>query len=325
MIRVKKASIFLATATLIFAISSVIFAADVIYPLEATVFVNQIFTMSATPLSIDFGSIDPAPSEIITTGEIDLSLSCETNNNNAWELSVWLTSPLTSGTFTIPNENFKWQGISANATGTWNLGGEYLDTIPHTFYSAGNNELITPSPIELGLRLTVDIPLNQAAGTYATTLFVKMKDAETLEEIEISLDVSVEVSPVLIISVEPPGLDFGIVDPGTKTGSEDLTLECSANSNNPWNVRIHVVSELTSGIFTIPNENFYWQSREAEEGQPGHEEAAISAIPVIFYNCGPDEYITSSPVELLITFSIDVPPTQRAGTYITTLVMTITE
>jgi len=60
--------------------------------------------------------------------------------------------------------------------GTWYPGTGYLSTDPHTFYDSGFEEDVIGSPVELLLELDVDVPANQVAGTYITTLMVTMSE-----------------------------------------------------------------------------------------------------------------------------------------------------
>ena len=322
--RVKKIPIFLVAAVLMLSARIDIFAAEIPGVLETTVFVEQIFTVSAASLSIDFGSVDPEP-DTVTDMKV-LKFYCQTNNNNLWKVSIELTSPLSSEMlFTIPNENFLWRGESTGA-GRWPNGNEgHLDTTPITFYSSGNEEFVTPAPIEFTFQFEVNIPENQAAGTYSTTMVLTMKDISTSQEVETPpINVSVTVNPRLFITANPSSLDFGAIDPGQTTEAKRLAIACSANNNNPWSVSIHATSELTSETYTIPNENFQWSIVQTGGGLTGHGGAMITT-PYTFYRCSIDEYITSPSLIIYLDFKIKVPPKQPIGQYITTLVLTLTE
>jgi len=322
-IKLKNLYIFLLIIPiLIFSLNIEVFAVDLTQPLDATVFVEQVFTMSATPLSIDFGSVDPDPDS--STETKTLFISCDTNNNNRWEMSIGLTSPLTSTIFVIPNQNFHWEGESSNGSGRWNTGTGHLDIVPQIFYSSGNNEFVTSSPVEFILRLRVDIPQSQAAGTYSTTMFVKMKDTSTSQEVITPLNVTLKVIPKFTMSASPSSLEFGQISPGQATGAKKLSISCSTNNNNPWSVSIHATSELASGVYTIPNENFYWGEIETGYGETGYGRT-MTTTPYTFYRSSIDEYITSSPVGLYLSFNINIPPRQPPGKYMTTLVLTMTE
>lgn len=151
-----------------------------------------------------------------------------------------------------------------------------------------------------------------------------IEDALASQQLE-NMQATVGVNAVFSISASPPSLDFGSVDPGTTTSPKDLYVACSTNNNNPWSVSLSVLSELTSGTFTIPNEEFNWWGWTPGSGTWHAGTSYLSTTPFTFYEAGSGEYITSSPVELHLTFNIDVPPNQPAGTYTTTIVLTMSE
>lgn len=138
--------------------------------LDASVGVNPVFTISANPSILNFGNVDPGA----TTESKDLYVVCATNNNMPWSVSINITSELTSGTATIPNDNFNWWG--AAGSGVWNPGTGNLSAAPFTFYQAGSQDYITNPNVELHLMFNIDIPQNQAAGTYSTTLILTMTE-----------------------------------------------------------------------------------------------------------------------------------------------------
>lgn len=140
-----------------------------------------------------------------------------------------------------------------------------------------------------------------------------------------NLDASVGVNPVFTITVSPPTLNFGNVDPGTTTEAKDLYVSCVTNNNKPWSVSINIVSELTSGTITIPNDNFNWWGWASGSGTWNAGTGHMATSPFVFYQAGSNDYITSPNVELHLTFNVAIPQNQAAGTYSTTLVLTMTE
>lgn len=140
-----------------------------------------------------------------------------------------------------------------------------------------------------------------------------------------NLDASVGVNPVFTVTATPPTLNFGNVDPGITTAPRDLYVECKTNNNMPWSVSMKVTSEPTSGTFTIPNDNFNWWGWSTGSGQWNAGTGKMSTTPFTFYTAGPQDYITSPKVELHLTFNIAIPENQAAGTYSTTLILTMTE
>ena len=299
-------------------------AAQQIGNMTTSVTVNSVFEMSTSSLTLDFGQVDPGPDSVTEMREI--SVFCETNNNNAWETSISTLSPLTSGIFTIPNENFHWWGWASGGSGTWNAGNGYLETVSHVFYTAGSEDYIISPPLGLTLQFNVAIPAGQAAGVYTTVMAIKMKDTLTLQEEEAIIDVTVEVNSEFNMSASESSIDFATIDPGLTTEAKSLYVFCNTNNNKPWNVNIKLVSELTSGTFTIPNENFHWWGW-ASNGEGTWDAGAghLTTEPQTFYSAGLGEWITSSPVELTLQFNVDVPQNQVSGSYASTLVLTMTE
>lgn len=164
--------LFLLVSVFVFTCSiSDVFASQELSNLDASVGVNPVFTIIASPPTLNFGSVDPGT----TTAAKDLYVSCVTNNNKAWSVSMNITSELTSGTFIVPNENFNWWGWS-NGSGTWNAGTGRMSAAPFVFYQAGPSDYITSPNVELHLTFNVNIPQNQAAGTYSTTLILTMTE-----------------------------------------------------------------------------------------------------------------------------------------------------
>ncbi len=281
---------------------------------------KETFNMTVDPPTLAFDGVDPDPTEIVSSGYRDLFLDCETNDNKLWKLNIWVTSPLTCGIYTIPNENFKWNIPYTNGGGTPDVGNGYLVTRPQTFYNSTVSEGITSSPVEFTLRFYVDVPPNQVVGTYETTLILKMSDVTATKSVEITRDVSIVINPKFSLSVSPASLNFGSVDPGTTTGPLDFFITCATNNNMPWHVTMNVLSELTSGQYTIPNENFHWYN-----AQTGYGFGTMSITPFTIYEASQDEYVTSQPIQLHMQFNISVPQYQHVGQYTSTLVVTMTE
>jgi len=295
---------------------------QVIENTTATVSINSIFTMSVSQPSLNFGNVDPGPT---TTPTREFYLYCESNNNNLWQLSINLIAPLTSEGSTIPNQGFNWWGWTNNGSGTWDGGSGDLDTLPHTFYSAGGDEWLTSAPIQHTMQFNVDIPEGQAVGIYTATLIVKMRDTVTSQEVEEIIYVTLGVNPSFALAINPSSLDFPTTLPGITTGEKTLHLSCSTNNNTPWSLNMKVISELTSGAYTIPNEAFKWSGSSNGNGTfyagPGY----VSTEAFTFYDASLDEYVTSAPLELFLNFYVEVPQNQVAGSYTTTLVFTMTE
>lgn len=140
-----------------------------------------------------------------------------------------------------------------------------------------------------------------------------------------NMSTSVSVNSVFSMGVSPASLDFSSVDPGTTTAKKDIDVWCSTNGNVAWVLQISDTAELTSGAYTVPNENFHWWGWPSGRGTWYHGTGALSTTPFTFYECDLDEYITAAPVEVHLSFNIEVPATQAAGAYTSTLIITMIE
>jgi hypothetical protein len=142
---------------------------------------------------MNFGNIDQLPA---STAIKEFQLHVSNNHNNPWDITIKLLSPLTSGSYTIPNENFKYWGWGG--TGTWDLGPGHLETSPAgPFYTPLPSQLMIDYT-GLTLQFVVEnIPAGQAAGLYTTSILVTMEDRATGEKIEQSVYVSIGIDSSL--------------------------------------------------------------------------------------------------------------------------------
>lgn len=159
------------TTSIIINMRDSVTAQEVEKVIYVTVGVNPSFSISAHPSSLDFSTTDPGT----TTETKNLYIACSSNNGIQWHVDMNVIAELTSSTFTIPNSAFKWNG-STSGTGVFYPGTGYLSNTPFTFYEAGVGEYVTTSPVELFLNFYVEIPPNQIAGLYTTTLVLTMTE-----------------------------------------------------------------------------------------------------------------------------------------------------
>ena len=153
-------------------------------------------------------------------------------------------------------------------------------------------------------------------------LFCTFYSSNTYSE---NLTANVSVNPVFSFNVFPTSLDFTSADPGTTTGIKELTLWCSSNNNSAWSLQLSNLAELTSATFTIPNDNFNWWGWSEGSGAWHEGTTNLSTTPFTFYDCGLNEYITVNSVVIHLSFNVDIPGNQAAGSYSSTLVLTMTE
>jgi hypothetical protein len=152
---------------------------------------------------------------------------------------------------------------------------------------------------------------------YAPLLWASLDD--------VGLGATVGVNSIFTIEVSPSSLDFGTTDPSNTTPTRNVTVECNTNNNRLWFVQISNISELTSDIYTIPNTEFNWWGSSTGSGSWSPGTGTMSITPYTFYTAGSGEYITTSPVILNLSLNIDIPSSQPAGTYTTTITFTMSE
>ena len=136
----------------------------------AKVTVEQVFTLSVDRDAIDFYNMKPGESryDIPPTG---IRVTTKSNTGNPWYLKLRALEPLTSGRNTIPNENFKWYGWT-EGSGTWyGTGKDNLLATPVVAYASSLSEGLNAAPgVANVFKFKLDVPQNQAAGNYETTV-----------------------------------------------------------------------------------------------------------------------------------------------------------
>ena len=140
-----------------------------------------------------------------------------------------------------------------------------------------------------------------------------------------NMSATVGVNPVFGMTAFPLSLDFPLTDPGTTTEERQLTLWCSSNNGQPWSIQLSNLSELTSGSYTMPNDNFNWWGWSEGTGTWNVGTSNMSTTPFTFYDCSSDEYLTEADVVIHLSFNVDIPVNQMAGSYMSTLIITMIE
>jgi len=272
-------------------------------------------SFSARPTSLDFGSVEPDYG-LVASDEV--TLSCQSNNDNPWELYLQCFDPLSSGIYSMPIENIRWNTTTGDGSGSVTSEGA-LQTTQSTFYECSPSEWIMSHAISFNLSFTLDIPPNQAAGNYTTTVVVGMVDRYARDRELEYITLSIEILPKLTMEISKDTIEFGDLDPGDKTPTRTITVSCSANNNTPWSVSLEAASELSSGTYVIPSPNFRLKVEESGYG------SSVGTNPVTVYRAASDEYVTQSPAQFDMSFYVDVPEAQPKGNYETVLIFTMTE
>ena len=95
-----------------------------------------------------------------------------------------------------------------------------------------------------------------------------VRAAETIENIIASVD----VNPVFTMSTDVASLNFGQSGGGTTVGPRNVALDIESDHNNEWSVSVEAISPLTSGAFTIPNNNFRYSQVSGGSGDHARQD-----------------------------------------------------
>ncbi len=125
--------------------------------------------------SFDFARLAPGQ-----TGEMNRSegvaVTGTSSGGNPWYLKVSAVKPLTSGSNSIPNENFTWYGTS-EGTGSWHGTGEKSFADPdNTAYVSSAEEADQISKVVNRFKFRLHTPEDTKPGNYTTTVMFTMTE-----------------------------------------------------------------------------------------------------------------------------------------------------
>ncbi len=162
---------------------------------------------------------------------------------------------------------------------------------------------------------------------------VGVESALALEQQFEDLSASVEVAPVFSLSIDNLNLAFGLVSPETTAilGRDHFfhEIKCRSNSGRPWYVKGQVVSlkQLETGFVLEPSA-LEWRIAEstgAAEPIGGRESfQKFTTGPVLMYASQSDDQ-RGRPVTLRLQYSLRIPSSAPAGTYVGQVTFTMTE
>ena len=142
---------------------------------------------------------------------------------------------------------------------------------------------------------------------------------------ETPLMAAVSVKSTFKLNISATTLEFGSVDPGMASSRKTVGINCVTNNNRPWSVSVYSQSPLSYEQFEIPASNFRWEASVLSGTGQVTPEGDVKLTPTSFYTAGLDDYITVDPVELALTFYVNVPLGQYAGTYRTAVIISMVE
>ncbi|MBN1354371.1 MAG: hypothetical protein JW994_06860 [Candidatus Omnitrophica bacterium] len=128
------------------------------------------------------------------------------------------------------------------------------------------------------------------------------------------------------MTIEPNqrSIDFGRMDMGEEKtleerGGYEHMFSFVSTNNRIWHFKAQLLRPFTSGVHTIPAENFEWVVDEIRNGQgsftanisqPSH----FSTLPVLIYiSSGADN--TGATVQIKLKYKLKIPKYQAAGAY----------
>jgi len=138
------------------------------------------------------------------------------------------------------------------------------------------------------------------------------------------LTANVEVEGFAMLEVVPDQLSLGRAQPGEPTDPVSLGITCMTNLNEPWSLTLYTKNPFykqPEEDHQIPHSNFNWQL--IDSGGELVTEGTMPSEPLVMYTAGMEEYITETPVELALLFSVDIPQGQAKGVYQTTITVSM--
>ncbi len=119
-------------------------------------------------------------------------------------------------------------------------------------------------------------------------------------------------------------LGFGAMETGeektlSEKGGYHHQINFNSNTGRTWYFKVQMVRPFTSGVYTIPQENFQWIVEELRNGQGvisaniGNPEP-FSTFPVLVYASSQNDN-TGTQVEMRLSYELKIPENQAAGAY----------
>ena len=143
--------------------------------ITAVVTVQGMFNLMVNTDSFDFTRLTPGQSGEMSRAE-GVEVAGASSDGNPWYLKVSAEKPLTSGSNTIPNENFTWYG-SSEGQGQWNGAEENNLANPNVAaYISTAEEADQVKKIVNKFKFMLRVPEDTKAGEYSTTVMFTMTE-----------------------------------------------------------------------------------------------------------------------------------------------------
>jgi len=143
--------------------------------ITAVVTVQGTFNLMVNTDSFDFTRLSPGQSGEMSRAE-GVEVAGTSSDGNPWYIKVSAEKPLTSGSNTIPNENFTWYG-STEGQGQWN-GAEAKNLVDPNVaaYISTAEEADQVKKIINRFKFMLHVPEDTKAGEYSTTVMFTMTE-----------------------------------------------------------------------------------------------------------------------------------------------------
>lgn len=128
--------------------------------------------LSTDHRSLFFGLMELGEEKLLAdAGSFHNEITCSSTEGRPWYLKVSVLQPLTSGSETIPLEQFAWQLAGTNGKGTVTNRNEFraFALVPDLVYLSSPEEA-TGQSVQLQFRYSLKIPEAQVSGVYHTTV-----------------------------------------------------------------------------------------------------------------------------------------------------------
>jgi hypothetical protein len=150
------------------------FALQATNSLTVVVTVQGSFNLIVNSDSFDFARLAPKQTGEMTRSD-GIAVTGVSSSGNPWYLKVSAEKPLTSGSNTIPNENFTWYGTS-EGTGAWHGTAEKSLADPGAAYASSAEEANKANKVVNKFKFRLHVPEDTKPGDYRTTVMFTMTE-----------------------------------------------------------------------------------------------------------------------------------------------------
>jgi hypothetical protein len=272
------------------------------------------------------------------------------------EVHMWLDTPLTSGSNTIPltykdkpTLQYLLAYVNAYNPATSTSGPGQGSRCPATYqpFSAASSapgvrlyrcapsevstDFLNPIQLQCQMKYAIAVPDNQPPGTYTGTIKYQVNHDGGVPVIPVrQCNIVVTVGNYFRLSVDRGSVDFEKMNRGQTKDNipvEGVIVTSKTNTGNPWYLKISNDSPLSNGPFVIPNSNFIWYGYSEGKGKwYGNGLDPIMLTPTLMYASDLTEG-NNLPKGTLnhLKFKLSIPRGQAGGKYISTVRLTLTE